>query len=240
MVFDQQPFDIRCEWGSAGLRHLAESSDAIVIVDVLSFSTCVDIVVSRGAVVYPYRWRDATAAAYAQSLGAVLAESRQRSTPGYSLSPASLLHIAAGMRLVLPSPNGALLSTMAAPLPTFAGCLRNARAVAAVLPRLGRRISVIPAGERWDDDSLRPACEDLLGAGAIIRHLPGTRSPEAALAEATFLHFQNAVDACLQQCGSGQELISRGFAEDVTLAGALHASDCVPVLTEGAYVRYTA
>ena len=74
MMFDQQPFDVRCEWGMAGLRHLAGSSDIIVIVDVLSFSTCVDIVVSRGAVVYPYRWHDATAAAYAQSLGAVVAD----------------------------------------------------------------------------------------------------------------------------------------------------------------------
>jgi 2-phosphosulfolactate phosphatase len=239
MVFDQQPFDIRCEWSLAGLRHLAENSVAVVIVDVLSFSTCVDIAVSRGAVVYPYRWRDASAAAYAQSLGAVLAE-RRRHTPGYSLSPASLLHVPTGTRLVLPSPNGAALSTLAGQLPTFAGCLRNARAVAAVLPALGRCISLIPAGERWEDGSLRPAFEDLLGAGAIIRQLPGTRSPEAAVAEAVFLHFQHDVRACLQQCGSGRELISLGFADDVALAAALDASDCVPVLTEGAYVRYTA
>jgi 2-phosphosulfolactate phosphatase len=199
----------------------------------------VDIAVSRGAVVYPYRWRDASAAAYAQSLGAVLAE-RRRHTPGYSLSPASLLHVPTGTRLVLPSPNGAALSTLAGQLPTFAGCLRNARAVAAVLPALGRCISLIPAGERWEDGSLRPAFEDLLGAGAIIRQLPGTRSPEAAVAEAVFLHFQHDVRACLQQCGSGRELISLGFADDVALAAALDASDCVPVLTEGAYVRYTA
>ena len=240
-MFDQQPFDIRCEWNSAGLRHLAESSDAIVIVDVFSFSTCVDIAVCRGAVVYPYRWRDATAAAYAQSLGAVLADRRRRSsTSGYSLSPASLRHIPAGTRLVLPSPNGALLSTMAGQLPTFAGCLRNARAIAAALPRFGQRISIIPAGERWEDGSLRPAFEDLLGAGAIVRYLTGTRSPETAMAEATFLHFEHDVHTCLQQCGSGKELISRGFAEDVSLAAALDESDCAPVLTEGAYVRYTA
>jgi 2-phosphosulfolactate phosphatase len=42
MVFDQQPFDIRCEWGIAGLRHLAESSDAIVIVEVLSLAGALD------------------------------------------------------------------------------------------------------------------------------------------------------------------------------------------------------
>ena len=39
-----------------------------------------------------------------------------------------------------------------------------------------------PCGERWmADSSLRPAFEDLVGAGAIIRHLWGTTSPEARL-----------------------------------------------------------
>jgi 2-phosphosulfolactate phosphatase len=238
MVFDQQPYEIRCEWGAPGLRHLAEHSDAVVIVDVLSFSTSVDIAVSREAVVYPYRWRDATAAAYAHSRQAVLADVRRRSTTGYSLSPASLLHIAAGTRLVLPSPNGAFLSTMTGTLPTFTGCLRNARALAAVLCTIGRRISLIPAGERWPDGSLRPAFEDLLGAGAIIHHLPGRRSPEAAAAEAIFLHCQHDVGMYLQQCGSGKELMQWGCAADVALAAALEQSDCVPVLQEEAYVRY--
>jgi 2-phosphosulfolactate phosphatase len=59
------------------------------------------------------------------------------------------------------------------------------------------------------------------------------------MAEATFLYFQHDVHTYLQQCGSGKELISQGFAEDVTLAAALDESDFVPVLTEGAYVRCT-
>lgn len=37
--------------------------------------------------------------------------------------------------------------------------------------KLGRTVAVIPAGERWADGSLRPAIEDLLGAGAFIREL---------------------------------------------------------------------
>jgi 2-phosphosulfolactate phosphatase len=212
-------------------------SDAIVIVDVLSFSTSVDIAVGNGAMVYPYRWRDGSAIAYAQSLGALLAEGRRQEVSGYSLSPASLLRIPAGTRLVLPSPNGSTLSLANGALPTFAGCLRNARAVAGALQRLGRRISVVPAGERWDDASLRPALEDLIGAGAIIRHLPGTRSPEAAMAEAIFLRFASDLTACLRQCGSGKELIGRGFARDVDLAAALDQSACVPVLRHGAYVH---
>ena len=53
MFFDQGEFDIRCEWGAAGLRQLVAHSDAIVIVDVLSFATCVDIAVGNGASIYP-------------------------------------------------------------------------------------------------------------------------------------------------------------------------------------------
>ena len=82
----------------------------------------------------------------------------------------------------MPSPNGATLSLATGDRPTFAGCLRNARAVAQALQRYGRRIGVVPAGERCKDGSLRPAVEDLLGAGAIIQHLPGTRSLEATVA----------------------------------------------------------
>lgn len=55
-VFDDQAeFKNRFDWGEAGLRRLAPHSDVVVVVDVLSFATAVDIAVGRGATVYPYR-----------------------------------------------------------------------------------------------------------------------------------------------------------------------------------------
>ena len=237
MYFGQKAFDLRCEWGSQGILTLAPQSDVVIIVDVLSFSTSVDIAVSRGASVFPYRWKDDSARVYAESVGAVLAGDK-RSMTGYSLSPTSLQNLPKGTCLVLPSPNGSSLSLATGAVPTLAGCLRNAIVVALAARKYGNRISVIPAGERWrEDDSLRPALEDLLGAGAILSHLPGTRSPEAEMAIAVFQHFQSNLLASLQACGSGKELIERGFAEDVVLAADLDVSTAVPLLTDGVYIN---
>lgn len=154
-----------------GVRSLAPHSDAAVIVDVLSFSTAVDVAVARGASILPYPWKDTSAEAYARSKGALLARARGASG-GYSLSPASLEAIQPGETLVLPSPNGSTLSLAAAALaPTYCACLRNARAVAAHLNLVAERIAIIAAGEQWDDGSLRPCIEDLMGAGAVIAGL---------------------------------------------------------------------
>ena len=183
---------------------------------------------------YPYRRRDGSAVEYARSLGAVLAGAVRGH--GYSLSPASLLDIPGGARLVLPSPNGATLSLATGQQPTFAGCLRNADAVARAAESLGRRILVVPAGERWrDSHTLRPAFEDLVGAGAIVHHLRGAKSPEAMLAEAAFLRFKGELADCLLSCSSGRELVEKGFAADVELAAALDVSSAAPMLVEGAF-----
>ena len=231
MTFDQQEFDIRFEWGEHGVATLAPISDVVIVVDVLSFSTSVEIAVNRGAMVYPFRWRDDRAVDYAASVSAVLAVNRPHS--GYSLSPTSLMDIPNGYRIVLPSPNGATLTLAAKPTPVIAGCLRNARAVALATGRYGRKIAVIAAGERWKDDgSLRPSFEDLIGAGAIINWLAGAKSPEAVAAEAAFRAVEPRLGDVLRQCGSGKELITQGFANDVILASELNVSECVPVLID--------
>lgn len=234
--FDQSKYQIRCEWGLQGVTTLAPHADVVIIVDVLSFSTAVDIVVSRSASVYPHRHRDESAEAYAQQIGGVLAKPI-RSIEGFSLSPASLVEIPAGTRLVLPSPNGATLSLATGSTPTFAACLRNASKVAQAAAALGTQIAVIPAGERWSNNSLRPALEDWIGAGAVIDALPAEmqRSAEAEAAQHTFQLFKDRLHETLKRCGSGLELAAEKFSVDVYLASQLDVSLNAPRLHDGVY-----
>lgn len=233
----QTEFEVRCEWGEQGVRRLAPISDAVVIVDTLSFSTCAEIATARDAIVFPFRWKDEAAQSFAASVNAELAG--RRGTGGYTLSPASLTQLPAGVRLVLPSPNGATLSLLTGATPTLAGCLRNSRALALAAMKFGRCVAVIPAGERWADGGLRPAFEDLIAAGAIIRHLIGSLSPEAEMAQAAFANAQADLRRLLADCVSGKELITRGYEVDVELAAQLDVSDCVPRLVDEAYVKQT-
>lgn len=156
---------------------------------------------------------------------------------GYSLSPASLTKIPAGTKLVIPSPNGSSLTLLTGKTPTIAGCLRNSEAVAKFAQKYGSRIAVIPAGEKWENNTLRSAFEDLIGAGAILSYLNGSLSPEAETAVVAFHAFKHDLLTYLKQCSSGKELIAKGFELDVELAAAFNVSDCVPLFTENAYIN---
>ena len=237
MMFDQSEYDIRCEWGEQGVARLAPTSDVVIIVDVLSFSTAVEIAANRGAIVFPYLWKDETAYEFAASVNAEVAD--RNNLNGFSLSPASLLNIASGTRLVLPSPNGSTISLSTGQTQTIAGCLRNCQAVAAAAMKRGQKISVVPAGERWEDGALRPCFEDLTGAGAIIHFLKGTLSPEATAALAVYESVAPNLFDHLRNCGSGKEKIERNEEEDIELASALNVSDCVPILRDGAFIKET-
>jgi 2-phosphosulfolactate phosphatase len=235
VIFDQSEYALRCEWGAHGVTHLAPISDVLIIVDVLSFSTAVDIAVSNGAIVFPYGSPDSGVEAYARARSAHIAE-KVRTQSGYSLSPASLMQVPSGYRLVLPSPNGAALSLAAGTAVTFTACLRNATAVARAARQLGSTFAVIPAGERWPDGSLRPAIEDWIGAGAVLSGLPGPPSPEAAMAIAAFESLGKRCLPLLEKSSSGKELIGRGFHEDVALAAELDAGQTAPILQDRAFV----
>jgi 2-phosphosulfolactate phosphatase len=245
--FRQDPYGVRCDWGAQGAAALSSgpaSGSAVVVVDVLSFTTSTSVAVERGIAVFPYAWHD-SAAEYAQSIDARVAVGRRRvdADHPWSLSPAALLCAAHTPRLVLPSPNGSTIAAAAAGL-VIAACLRNATAVGLWLSRQGygtpsRPVLVVPAGERWPDGSLRPSLEDGLGAGAVIAAFastmdPPSLSPEAAWLRAGYLGTPD-VAAAVRESASGRELIRSGFADDVDIAVDLDASTVVPVLTDGAF-----
>ncbi|MCA9960427.1 MAG: 2-phosphosulfolactate phosphatase [Anaerolineales bacterium] len=232
--YDQAEFVVRFGWGERGVLALAAHSDVVVIVDVLSFATAVDVAVGRGAIVFPFGRRDEAAEAFAQEQQAELAGFGRR----YSLAPASMLALAPGERIVLPSPNGSTLTTLAGEGVVLTGCLRNYQAVAQFAQTAGVSVAVIAAGERWwPQQDLRPALEDMIGAGAIISALGGSMSPEAQAAAAVFRQAQPDLQATLLACASGKELVEKGLAASVHLAAELGCSTAVPLLQNGAYVN---
>lgn len=245
----QDGFAYRFDWGPNGLRALAPVADVVVIVDVLRFTTAVSAALESGCAVYPYRWADDQAHDYARARGAVLAGDRDHGAP--SLSPTDLLSIGRPMRLVLPSPNGSALAFAArehGARHVLAGCLRNATATARAARRLAGTsgtIALVAAGERWRGATgpLRPAVEDLLGAGAVLAALDPAAavsapccSPEAAAARAAFVAARPRLHEALAASASGRELLSRGWHDDVAASAALDVTDLAARLVDDAFV----
>ena len=247
----QLPFTIRLDWGLEGARTVASGADIVVVVDVLSFSTCVSVALDRGAEVFPYPWQDTSAEDFAAHHQAQLAG--PRGGGGLSLSPASLRAAGSLEKVVLPSPNGSeLCHALAGDVPLIAAvCLRNAAVtadwVAANLPG-DAVLAVVAAGERWPDGRLRPAVEDQIGAGAFIAGLAAAGrggyeagdgrhgyAPEAVAAMAVYESAEPRLHEMLQQCSSGRELSGAGYAEDVDIAAELDDSDSVAILLDGAF-----
>ncbi len=234
---------VRMDWGPTGAAAVAAEADVAVVVDVLSFTTTLTIACERGITVLPFRWRDERAAGYAAEQDAVLALTRQEAREaggGLSLSPASMARAEGVERLVLPSPNGSTVAFGLRDLgPTVVGgCLRNAAAVGRWVNHHfpDGVVAVVAAGERWDDGSLRPAVEDLWGAGAVVAALGRTDlSPEAAFARDAFAAVRRRAPEALAECASGRELADKGFGDEVPYAAELDCTDVVPVLEGKAF-----
>ncbi|MFD4676222.1 2-phosphosulfolactate phosphatase [Lentzea sp. NPDC058450] len=218
-MFSQEGYQLKLEWGPAGVDAL-RGCDVLVVVDVLVFTTSVDVVVGSGGQVRPFLF-----------------------TPGsrLPLRPASL---AGTTGLVdVHSPNGSHLCALAAETGAhvLAACLRNAAAVAKRAQELGDTIGLIAGGEQWGLNmartgggvagGLRPCVEDYLGAGAVLASLDGKASPEAELAIAAFRGVD--VAQAVRNCGSGRELVEHGHAADLELAVQLGVSDAAPMLVDG-------
>src|SRR5262249_55529293 len=99
----------RIEQTAIAQAALHEHVGMLAIVDVLSFSTAVDVAVSRGAIVFPFSFVEELGVRFAaERVGALLARPRRSAGAKYRLSPVSLLSIPAGTKLVLPSLNRSL------------------------------------------------------------------------------------------------------------------------------------
>ena len=242
----QTQYQVRLDWGVEGAAAIAADADVIIVVDVLSFSTTVDLVVSRGATVVPAAPGEVDAAA-ARS-GATVAA--RRGDPGLTLSPASVTDqtVTAGARVVLPSPNGSrvVAALTDGTAPVVVASLRNRTAVAEwALAQQGDKgdrffIAIIAAGEQRDDGSTRFAVEDLLGAGAVIDALADVGldycSPESAAAAAAFTGLRNATGHLIGASASGRELADEGYRADIDLAIDVDASSTVPILDADGFI----
>ena len=240
----QEAHPVRFDWGPTGAAATAGGAAYAVVVDVLSFTRSVCVGVERGIAVHPFAWKDERAREYADDVGATLAIGRheaRRLGGGLSLSPASLAAAEGVERLVLPSPNGSSIAAALDGPTVVAACLRNRTAVARHVA--DGAITVVAAGERWPDGSLRPAVEDLWGAGAVLAALVDLGaeglSPEARVAEAAYRAVEPDLAAAVTACASGLELVEGGFGEDVAIARELDVTDKVPVLSGGAFMHAT-
>jgi len=208
---------VRTVWGLAGLHAVAPHVDAVVIVDVLSFSTACAVAREAGAEVVPHD-PDREPPSDVRVAGP-----RSKTEP--SLSPVSLVGLPPHTRIVIPSPNGSRLMARSRwlGLPATTACLRDRHGVAGALDDV-ERIGIVAAGERWSDGSIRFALEDWLGAGALAAALTGPADPESIAARAAFEAHRHDLVGALSTTPSGRELLRRGFPEDVDLAAQLDAS----------------
>lgn len=245
-IGSQEDFALRLEWGPVGGPAVAEGADVAVVVDVLSFTTTLSVAADLGVTVVPCPWRDERAHALARRHDAELAVGRSEAGPGQvSLSPGTVRAAGELQRLVLPSPNGSTISAALADhgVQVIGASLRNRRAVARWLDhRNGTtrpRVAVIPAGERWPDGTLRPAVEDLWGAGAVVSALVeagwANLPPEARAAAAAYDAVAHEIHDALHQCASGRELVGLGYPDDVEIAAEVDRSTAVPVLDGGVF-----
>ncbi|KDA04939.1 phosphosulfolactate phosphohydrolase [Microbacterium sp. CH12i] len=215
--FDQSSYQVRFEWGIAGLHRLAPA-DVVIVVDVLRFSSTVTDAVASGQSVAL-----ADAAGWSRNGAAVAAAAGEATVLIGSLRNASAV-----ARAVLDLQNQreqrTSVSVIAAGELTDAGDLRFA-----VEDQLGAG-SIIAALSDLGIDHTSPeaaaACESARGLRRAMRHLltaSGSGKELAAGVEAT---------ARIEASGL--------VPTSATAAAEVDATDAVPVLRDGSFVAFDA
>jgi len=129
------------------------------------------------------------------------------------------------------------------PRPMRGRILRNAAAVAqAIIERFANTeaVAFVVSGERWPDGGLRPAVEDLWGAGAVIAHLSDhgwSSSPKTDAARAAYNGSAEPEREALLGCTSRRELVQQGYGSDLTIAAEIYTSVLVPVLKDSRFTE---
>ncbi len=116
--------------------------------------------------------------------------------------------------------------------PVLYGCLRNAKAVAIAAQQLGKRITVIAMGDEIGMLGFRPNFEDLMGAGAVISYLTGTKSTQSESAEDSFKYNLPEMSSMLGRCAGGKLLLSHSSDDALKFVAELNAARTSPSLHE--------
>ena len=208
--FDQSRYQVRMEWGVAGLARLAPA-DVVVVVDVLRFSTTVIDALERGEA-HPL---DAAARAASRN-GAAVAEAAAES----------------GAVVLL----GALRNATAVAAAALAEQQRRAARTSVAIIAAGESAgtdAASPVRFAVEDQLGAGAIIDALGVLGIDH-----TSPDAAVACESFRALRPAATHLLTASGSGRELIALGFRDEVLAAAARDAASVVPVLRDGVFTAF--
>jgi 2-phosphosulfolactate phosphatase len=243
-IFDQSPFQCRMDWSTRGVEGASKRGDIIIVIDVLRFSSAIVNAVHNRTTIYPFP-RTGDIVEYGKLVGAevYILESYVAKKMGLpSLSVTSYNESHKGKRYVLSSINGATCTKAATEkCVILIGCLLNITAVANAANKLrketGANITVIACGERWNSPSdeykeLRPGIEDYLVAGAILKKLEGTKSPEAKVCISAYKGSRPEMIELIMDSGSSRELLYIDFADDVKFSCQLDVFKDVPILVK--------
>ncbi len=194
-------FDVHCSWAFDDNYEILSQYDVIIVVDVLLFSTHLDLSFSSGQrTSKDFYYEDSTIR---------LIDIEEMT----DYLPSNLIH--------------KLNQTEAF---VIFGCLRNARAVATAARLLGKNILIMPVGDKFEGE-VKPCSEDMLGAGAIISYLQQkTLSPESEGALAVYNSSKKYLHDVVLLSGKAKELISEGYELEIELACKFNKSKFVAML----------